>query len=108
DGFTEGRRCGRRQVCGRTSAAAKDGCRAIALVYVAIDGHGATNAAPALQNANGYGKVVDHAESLAMLGEGMMKSAAYVEADAVVERALGGQNRAAGVQQESVDHLRRV
>ena len=59
-------------------------------------------------DANGDGEVVDHAETFAVLGKGVMKATADVDADAVLERAFRRQNRAAGVEHEGVDHLRRI
>ena len=58
--------------------------------------------------ANGDREIVNHAEALAVLREGVMKSAADIDADTVAERALGRQDRAARVQQEGIHDLRRV
>ena len=77
-------------------------------MHVAIHRHGATNFAALLHGANGDGKIVDHAEAFAVIGKGVMKSAADVDANTVFQRAFGRQNRAAGVQQEGIHHLRRI
>ena len=64
---------------------------------VAINHQGAFDLVVFLQAANGDGDVVDHAEALAVVGEGMMKSSAEADADAVLERAASGENGTAGV-----------
>src|SRR5450755_5124302 len=45
---------------------------AVAVMYVAIDYHGALDEAVALHAADGYGDVVDGAETLAVSREGMI------------------------------------
>src|SRR5947207_190636 len=51
------------------------------MVNVAIDSHGSTDFVIALHAAYGDRHVVDHAEALTMVGEGVMKSAADVEGE---------------------------
>ncbi len=69
---------------------------------VAIHDHRAADPFLALHDADGDGDVVDHAEAFAMVGKGMVESAAEAEADAVLQRAASGQDGAAGVEPESV------
>ena len=42
---------------------------------------------------HGHGRVVEQAEALAVIGEGVMEPAAQMNAKSVLERLLGGQNR---------------
>ena len=72
---------------------------------VAVDGHGSANFVIALQAANGDSDVVDHAESLAMIGEGVMKSAPNADADSVGERLTGGEYGSAGGEPEGIDQV---
>ena len=64
--------------------AGEDRGGAVAVVDVAIHHHGAADRAVALQAADRHGDIVDGAESLAVAGEGVVKAAADVEADAVL------------------------
>src|SRR5271169_1541137 len=98
----------RRQSGGIVAGVPENGGGAVALVDVAVHGHGALDELPLLQAADGDGEVVDHAKTFAVIGEGVMKAAADADADAVGKRALGRQNGTAGMEHESVDHLRRV
>jgi hypothetical protein len=50
---------------------------------IAIDGHGAADSVIALHAADSDGNIVNHAEAFAVIGEGVVKSAADVEADAI-------------------------
>ena len=52
-------------------------------MHVAVDGHGGANLVVALHAADGDRHIVDHAESLAMVGEGMVESSANADADFV-------------------------
>ena len=65
--------------------AGKDGGRAVALVDVAIHGHGAGDFVIALHAADGDGHVMNHAEAFAMVGKGVMESAADVECDSILQ-----------------------
>ncbi len=56
----------------------------VSLVHVAVDGHGAPDSSALLHHANRDRDVIDHAEAFAVIGEGMMKAAADVHADAVL------------------------
>ena len=75
---------------------------------VAVDSHGALDNLALLKTANGNGEVVHHAEPFAVVGEGVMESAANVDARAVSYRALGSEDGAAGMQHEGIDYLRGV
>jgi len=86
----------------------EDGGGAVALVDVAIHGHGARDLLLLLQAADGHGHVVDHAEALAVVGEGVVEAAAQVEGHAVSQRVLGRQDGAARGQPEGAHQLRRV
>src|SRR2546430_3718163 len=69
-----------------------DCSRAIAMVNVAIDSHGSADFVIALHAAYGDRHVVDHAEALTMVREGVMKSAADVEGDSILQRILSRQD----------------
>src|SRR6185437_6478386 len=60
-------------------AAAKDHCRAIALVNVAIDHHGTLDQLVTLKGTDGDSDVVNHAKTFAMVREGMMKASAEID-----------------------------
>ena len=77
-------------------------------MYIAIDGHGALDELALLQLADGDREVVQHTEALAVIGKGMVKAATDVHAGAIAQSELGGEDGAAGVQHEGVDHLRRI
>ena len=62
----------------------------------------------ALQAADGHGDIVDGAEALAVVREGVMESAAEVEAQTVFQSQARGQDGAAGGQPESFHHLARI
>src|SRR5258708_34508897 len=76
-----GRRSRRQRIVG-TTRAGKNGRCPVALMNIAIDGHGGANLVVTLHAADGDSNVVNHAEALAMVGEGVVKSAADVETDA--------------------------
>src|SRR5262249_33442139 len=76
----------------------------VAVMYVAIDDHGAADQPVVLQPADGDGDIVDGAETLAVPGEGVMKSAAEIEPDALLQCQACRQNRAAGYQPEGIHH----
>src|SRR3981081_4341535 len=60
---------------------------------VAIDSHGGVNLAVALHTSDGDGNIVDHAESLALVGKRMVEAAANVNGDALGQGVERGQNR---------------
>jgi hypothetical protein len=72
-------------------------------VDIAIDDHGADDLAVALKAADGDRNVVEHAESLAVIGEGVVEAASNVEAAVVAQRLAGGQNRSACYMKKSID-----
>ena len=59
---------------------------AIALMDVEIDDGRPLDRALRLQLANGDGHIVEHAESLAMIGERMMSAAGQIAGEPVLER----------------------
>ena len=75
---------------------------------VAVHGHGAGDPVIALHAANGDGHVVDHAEAFAVVGEGMMKSAADIEGNSIVERIIGGKDGTSGGEPEGAHQFGRV
>ena len=81
---------------------------AVPLMNVAIDGHGPADSTTLLHDPNGNGDVVDHAEALAVIGKGVVKATADVDAYTVLQRPLRSQDGPSGVQHEGVDHLWRV
>ena len=77
-------------------------------MHVAVDGHRGANLVVALHAPDGHGDVVDHAESLAMIGKGVVKSAADADADFVGQSLARREDRASRRQPESVDQIARV
>src|ERR1700677_2628579 len=88
--------------------ARKNRSRAVALMDVAVNRHRFSNFFVALHAADGNGHIVEHAETFAVIGEGMMESSANVDGDAVVERMISGQHRAAGRKPKGTHQLWRV
>src|SRR6266513_2189182 len=78
------------------------------MVNVAIDSHGSADFVIALHAAYGDRHVVDHAEALTMVGEGVMKSAADVEGDSILQRILSRQDGPARRYPEGLHQFRRV
>jgi hypothetical protein len=78
------------------------------VVHVAIDRQGSTDRAVFLQAADRHGHIVDHAESLAVVGEGVVKSSADVDGDFVVQAMLRSEDRSAGGKPEGFDEIARV
>ena len=70
----------------------KNGRRAVALVDVAIHRHGALDGLVFLQAANADGKIVEHAEALAVVRVGVVKSSAHVDRCSLLERQSPRQN----------------
>ena len=58
-----------------------------------------------MQLANAHGDIVNGAEPLPVVGEGVVESAAEVESDAVSQRQAPGQSGAARRQPERFHHL---
>src|SRR5580698_5219499 len=71
----------------------EDGGSTVSLMHIAIDGHRLPNKSALLHDANRDRDVVDHAETFAVIREGVMESAADVHANAVREGSFGGKNR---------------
>ena len=76
-------------------------------MHVTIEGHGGANLVIALQAADGHGHIVDHAESFAVVGKGVVESAANADADLVGQALAGCQDRSASRQPEGVDQVAR-
>src|SRR3982074_2787061 len=87
---------------------AKDRCRAVAMMHVAINSHRCANLAISLHAANSHGHIVDHAESFAMVGKCVVKASTNVDRDAVSQGLARSQNRSSCRQPESLDQLGRV
>ena len=84
---------------------AEDGSGAIAVVDVGVHDHGAGDFVAGLQRANGDGYIVDGAEAFAVAGICVVKAAAEVAAEAVLQGGLGGCDCAAGCQPECADEF---
>ena len=83
------------------------GVGAIPLVHIEIDNRDPPHTASALKCAYGDGHVVEHAEPLAVIGKGVMRTAGEVHRDAIVQ---GGRGRFAGAAdgaERSLDERRR-
>jgi hypothetical protein len=104
-GLSQGRRRDGRQgnACGAGSG--EDCGGAVALVDIAINGHGGADLVIPLQAADGDGDIVDHAESFAVIGEGVMESSTDADADFVGEGAVSGKNGASGGKPEGFDQV---
>ncbi len=63
---------------------AEDGGGAVAVMDVGVHDHGAGNFVAGLECADGYGYIVDGAESFAVAGIGVVEAAADVTAEAVL------------------------
>ena len=70
--------------------AGEDGRGAVALVHVEIDDHRAIDEPLALQHPRRDGEVVEHAETVTVVGEGVVRAAGEVAAEAVAQRLAGG------------------
>src|SRR3954468_24174051 len=82
-------------------------CGSVAVMNVAIDGHGSPDFAIALHAANGDRDVVNHAKAFAVIRKGVVKSAADVDRDSIVQCILRSKNRTAGSEPESLHQFRR-
>ena len=71
------------------------------MVDIAIHRHGPRDPSILLHAADRDCDVVDHAEALAMVGKGMVKSAADVKRDSISQRVLSSEDRSARSQPES-------
>ena len=78
-----------------SGVAGEDGVRAVALMDVEVDDGRAAHAPLAPQQPDRDGDVVEHAEALAVIGEGVMRSAGEVHRDAVLQRMARRGDRAA-------------
>ena len=107
-GSSQGAQPAMRAKCSGWPWTSKDKRSAVSLMYVAIHRHGPTNLAPLLHGSNGNGKIVDHAEAFSMFGKGVVKSAANIDANTIVQCAFRCQDRTSSVEHEGVHHLRRV
>ena len=77
-------------------------------MHVAIDSHRGANLVVALQAADSHGHVVDHAESLAVVGKRMMKSAADADADSSVRHCRAARIDPPAASQNASTSSRRV
>src|SRR2546423_637057 len=75
----------RRQRFTHSPRTGKDCSRAVAVMDVTIDRHGGTDFAVKLHATNGDRNIVDHAKAFAMVGEGVIKPAADVHRDSIVQ-----------------------
>ena len=92
DSYIQSGSGGRRQRPGRNAYAGKNRSGPVALVDIAIHGHGASDSVIPLHAADGHGHVVNHAEAFAVVGKGVMKSAADVDGDAIFQSTVGSQD----------------
>src|SRR5581483_2239909 len=98
---------GGQRIRGNSHAGEDRGC-SVTLMDVTIYGHGSCDLIVALHATDRDRYVVDHAEALAVIRKGMMEAASDVERDLIVQRVIGGKNRATGSQPESAYQFRRV
>ena len=84
---------------------AEDGRRAVALMHIAVDHHGARDVAVALHAADGNRHVVDQAKAFPVIGEGVVKAASDVDAAVIAQRLPGSHNRSAGHLPECIHKL---
>src|SRR5579863_3867791 len=78
------------------ASAGEDGGGAVAVVDIAVHGHGGADLVIALHAPDGHGHVMNHAETFAVVGEGVVKAAANVNGDALFQCVLRSQDRATG------------
>ena len=98
---------GRRQDIAGGGFSGEDRSSPISLVNVTVHSHRPYDFFLTLHMANRDGHIVNHAETLAVIGKGVMESAADVESDAIFQRILGSQNRSARRQPEGPHQFRR-
>jgi hypothetical protein len=77
-------------------------------VYVAVDSHRGVDPVVALHATNRNRDVVDHAESFAVVGEGVVKSASNADRDLIRQCLARGEDRSASRQPERVDQVARI
>src|SRR5450432_1399886 len=99
------RRRFRRQWLARSARAPKDRSRPISVMNVTIHGHGGADLLIPLHGPDCHGYVINHAKSFAMIGEGVVKAATYVYADATLQGAFRRQYRSACCQPECLHQL---
>ena len=80
--------------------------RAVALMDVEVDDRRARDPARALERPHGDGDVVEDAESLAVIGEGVMGPPGKVDRDTVAQRRVGGLTGAANRAEGALDEVR--
>src|SRR5277367_356126 len=78
---------------------------AVAVVHIGVYYHRSFNRVVELQATDGDGHVVKHAESFAVIGAGVVETAADVCGAAVYQSALTCKNRAAGCKPDSFDQF---
>src|SRR5208337_77506 len=61
-----------------------------------------------LQAANSHGKIIQHAETLAVVRVSVVKTAAHINAHSILERQTPGQNRPAGAKPNGSDQFRGI
>jgi hypothetical protein len=77
--------------------------RSVALMHIEVDHRSASDATVTLQQPDGDGDVVEHAESLAMIGEGVMRSSGEVHGDTALECRGGGFTRSTNGAKRTLD-----
>src|ERR1700730_16151257 len=90
--------------CKHRRVACEDSRGTVSMMYVAIHHQGPRDRAFLLQSANLHRDVVNSAEAFTMTREGMVKSAADIETNAIAQRIARGQNSSSGSQPESLYH----
>ena len=75
--------------------------RAVAVMNVGIHDHRRANRPLGLQSANGNGNIVQHAETFAVAGIGVVESPAQIGGEAVAEGVTPGERRASGCEPEA-------
>src|SRR3954470_23353486 len=75
----------RRQRFTHSPRPGKDCSRAVAVVDVTVDRHGGTDFVVTLHATNCDRNIVDHAKAFAMVGKRVVKSAADVHRDSIVQ-----------------------
>ena len=83
------------------------GC-AVAVMHVGVNNHHLFYCAVRLQLSNRHGYIVNRAETLAVAGIRVMKSAAQVRTESVAQRGLPGQNGSACGQPHCFDEFWRI
>ncbi len=82
--------------------------RSVALMHVAVDGHGGADFVVALHAPDGDGHVVNHTEALVVIGKGVMKSAADTDGDTIAQTLPRCQDGSSRRQPEGFHQIARV